>query len=51
MGMQWRPEIWYLGIFGYEEAEDEVSGHNEGGQDQVNVPQGTLLGHGDAIET
>ena len=46
--MQERPEIWYVG---HEKAKDEVSGHVEGGQDQVNVPQVTLIGHGDEIET
>ena len=51
MGMQERPEIWYVGFIGHEKAKDEVSGHVEGGQDHVNVPQVTLIGHGDAIET
>ena len=51
MGMQERPEIWYVGFIGHEKAKDEVSGHVEGGQDHVNVPQVTLIGHWDAIET
>ena len=51
MGMQERPEIWYVGFFGHEKAKDEVIGHVKGGQDQVSVSQVLLLGHGEALET
>ena len=51
MSMQKRPEIQYVRITSHEKANDEVVRHIQGGQDQVDVPQVTLLGHGDAIET
>ena len=46
MGMQLRPEIQYVGIIGHEKANDEVVRHIQGGQDQVDVRQVTLLGMG-----